>query len=488
MKCKALLVLLLLAPAFAQDAGEVRLLTDDQVTRFLDRAEELERSKQWERVIDVLQPVLDEDPQVFPDLPPDSLKSLVYSHDGLLYRPARELCLQKLTVLPDEGIKAYRAAYDRAALKLLKAADAVPELAERLVRYAEVYDRYFISSYGDDALERAADMLMDLGRFYEALHLYRRLANLYPADTDRDMPLVLTKAAYCAARTSDPKTRDELLSRLVSQYPRARVLVEGEAVPAAELGNHPLLQVAEGDIAEVDTDEWPVTGGNRANARVSDDLPREIPRTPLWRKQLRERDARFVLDPGYDGRGPPNTRWRIAAPDRTIGATPSRQGLSEWVVQPYPTVRPVVARGWVLYKDYRHVCGRSVSSGTWINTGREDESADDARPDSDGKYEDYYRFLDYGGNRVTVDGDTLVFVDNKQVQPSGTRRYPNAVDVNSLSNGKLLWAWGRGLHANILAPSLLAAWEEDQSRYPDVFFRGPGLTRDGLLYTVVDHG
>ncbi|MFB3067362.1 MAG: hypothetical protein ACE10D_12715, partial [Planctomycetota bacterium] len=60
MKCKALLVLLLLAPAFAQDGGEVRLLTDDQVTRFLDRAEELERSKQWERVIDVLQPVLDE--------------------------------------------------------------------------------------------------------------------------------------------------------------------------------------------------------------------------------------------------------------------------------------------------------------------------------------------------------------------------------------------------------------------------------------------
>ena len=269
--------------------------------------------------------VLEEDPQVFPDLPPDALKSLVYSDDGLLFRPARELCLRKLTVLPDDGIKAYRTAYDRTALKRLEAADAVPELAERLVLYAEVYDRYFISSYGDDALERAADVLLDLGRFYEALHLYRRLANHYPADTDRNMPLVLTKAAYCAARTSDTKTRDGLLSQLVSRFPRARVLVEGEPVPAAQLASHPLLQASEGSIAEVGTDEWPVAGGDRANARVSDDLQREIPRTPLWRKQLRERDARFELDQSYDDLGPANTRWTIAARDRAPGATPSRK-------------------------------------------------------------------------------------------------------------------------------------------------------------------
>ncbi|MCZ6573107.1 MAG: PQQ-binding-like beta-propeller repeat protein, partial [Planctomycetota bacterium] len=280
----------------------------------------------------------------------------------------------------------------------------------------------------------------------------------------------------------------------------ARVLVEGEAVPAAELGSHPLLQVAEGDIAEVDTDEWPVTGGDRANARVSDDLPREIPRTPLWRKQLRERDARFVLDTRLDGVGPANTRWRIAAPDRARGATPARQGLSEWIVLPYPTVRPVVARNRVLYKDYRQVCIRSVSSGVWIS-GRdhrswpslEDETtANDARPESGTKrgkiYEAYYRFLDYGGNRITVHGDALVFVGNEQVYPELKGRYPNALEVNSLSSKKLLWAWQHDLYATKLPLSLLEEWKEDHRRYPDVFFRGPGLTRDGLLYTVVDHG
>ena len=74
------------------------------------------------------------------------------------------------------------------------------QLEDRITAYAQVFDKYLVSSVGDDALERAADLQLELGRYYEALAHYRRLVEVYPNDTDRNLPMVLAKAAYCAAR------------------------------------------------------------------------------------------------------------------------------------------------------------------------------------------------------------------------------------------------------------------------------------------------
>ena len=359
MRKHTLLVLLLvLMPTSAARSGdgEVRLLTDETIPLYLARGRELARNQQWKTMIDVLQRIVIGDPKIFTDLKPEVLNAAVYSDDGLIYYPARELCLKELAAMPPEGLREYRTAYDAKARAMFKQAEEQQDVESRILRYTKVYDEFLVSSVGDDALERCGDLNLALGRYYEALAQFRRLVEVYPKDTDRDLAMILAKAAYCAARIGDIEHRDVLLERVASEYPGKRIKLLGKLVATGDLATHDAMAVLGGPHVDTD-DDWPVAGGNPARVRIADDLPDKMPRRPFWRYRLSERDARLEATYGK--------RWQVVVHDRAPSKAPN--GLPDQkLLTPYPTVRPILYGGLVLYKDCLELIGRNVGSGRFV--------------------------------------------------------------------------------------------------------------------------
>ncbi len=496
---RRLLLLLLLVPAARVDAeGEVRLLTDDAIPRYLARGQELAKAQQWDKVVDVLHRIVIGDPEVFPEVKDEVLRSAVYSEDGRTFYPARELCLVELARLPPEGLQAYRDVHDTAARELFAAAEATPEIEERLVAYAKVHDAYLPSSVGDDALERSADLNLSLGRSYEALALYRRLIDLYPKDTDRDLALAFSKAAYCAARIGDGEQLALLLGRLGSEHAGATVEVEGKRVPAAEIKDHPLFRRSGGE-ARFDSD-WPMAGGNPARARTSPDLPEDLPRQPFWSFRLDERDSRLAAQ---------GSIWRVFVHDRE--PSPKAQATAGAREFPYPTLFPVVEGGLLLYKDGREIVARRPGSGTLahlVGALHAPPSMDDpvyrcplheVRPGTQETVKDsnvleaIYEYVDYGAAELFVAGGRIVATDWKSpphelrteaVMPS----QPNALFGYSRATGKVVWAWeSEGLlysEATKQDPVAFEAWQKDFQLHRAASFLGPGVPSGGMLYTL----
>ncbi|MCK6461726.1 MAG: PQQ-like beta-propeller repeat protein, partial [Planctomycetes bacterium] len=409
--------------------------------------------------------------------------------------------------LPPEGLRAYRDIHDAEARRLLAAADATEDVEERLAAYTKVHDSFLPSTSGDDALEKALDLNLALGRFYESLALGRRLLDVYPKDTDRDLALVLAKAAYCAARIGDTDLVTALLGRLASEHEGATVSVEGKAVPAAELKDHPLFRRGSG-AWHTDTD-WPVTGGNAARNRTAPDLPEDLPKKPLWSFPLHERDTRLTVC-----KAPARNQgdaWMVLGHDRQPSPTPElRVGTREHVA-PYPTNSPIVQGGLVFYRDGREVVARRAGSGSFVNllevVAYTPPSMDDpayrcplelVRPGTQDAVKDsrvleaIYEHLDYGAARL-VASDGMVLATDWIGAPNELRteaavvpNQPNSLIAHARASGKLIWAW----HGDFPSEAIKAdrqvreAWEKDYQVHRGAAFLGPGVTSGGTLYTV----
>jgi outer membrane protein assembly factor BamB/tetratricopeptide (TPR) repeat protein/TolA-binding protein len=507
-RVRRLLLLLALAPAGPAAAdGEVRLLTDDAIPRYLSRGQELAKAEQWDKVVDVLHRVVIGDPEVFPDVKDEVLESAVYSEDGRTFYPARELCLLELARLPPEGLRAYRDVHDATARQLLAAADATPEVEDRLAAYAKVHDSYLPSSVGDDALERALDLNLALGRFYEALALARRLIDVYPKDTDRDLPLAFAKAAYCAARIGDTEQVTVLLGRLASEHEGATVKVEGKPVPAAELKDHPFFRRGAGE-RHADAD-WPVAGGNPARNRTSPDLPEDLPKKPFWSFLLSERDTRLTVCRSPD----PNQGdvWMVLRHDRQPSPLPELRVAAREHVAPYPTAFPIVHGGVLLYKDGRDVVARRGGSGSFVHVAEVvvwwPPATDDpvyrcplesVRPGTQEAVKDsrvleaVYEHLDYGAARLVVSGDMILATDwlgapnELRGEAAAIPNQPNTVIAHSRTSGKQIWAWHGDYPSEAVRadPGVLDAWQKDYQLHRGAAFLGPGVASGGTLYTV----
>ncbi|MHC4223195.1 MAG: outer membrane protein assembly factor BamB family protein, partial [Planctomycetota bacterium] len=506
-----LLFLLLYLPAAARSGeGDVRLLTDEAIPRYLARGRELARAEEWDKMVDVLQRVIVGDKEIFPDLQPALLNSVVYTEDDEVFYPARELCLRELASLPPEGLQAYRDIHDAPAQDLFTEAEAIEDIHARLAAYTRVFDRYLVSSVGDDALEKAADLNLELGRYYESLALFRRLLDIYPKDSDRDRPTLMAKAAYSAVRIGDIEQRDELLDRLAASHPNARLRIEGETVAAADLKQHPRLQPRSGPADGIHDADWPVPGGDASRSRVADELPEHLPAYPFWQYPLGARSPRLHS---------PHSRWRVQRHDREKGPNPAREGLGTMCTS-CPTVRPVLYDGLVLYKDGIELVARRVGSGHFTPLrSRYDHQRDDqskslfddpgfffpverVRPGTTRRgnlaqrFEDIYRYLDYGGGCVVASGDRLISVENQTaldyLLPKSENTEPpgkgNTLAVYDRVGGKLIWGWeGKGqLAAESLTrdPAALERWHADHQEHPRPSFLGPGVVSGGTLYTI----
>jgi len=499
-------LLILPAAAVRSGEGEVRLLTDDAIPRYLARGQELARAEKWEKMADVLQRVVVGDPEVFPDLTEEVLNSAVYSADGALFYPARELCLRELAKLPPEGLRAYRLLFDREARAMYEEAKSVPGVEERLLALGRVSDRYLVSSVGDDALRDAGDMNLALGRFYEALAHFRRLIDVYPKDTDVDLAGVLARAAYCAARIGDAETRDHLLGFLEANYPDARVRVEGRLLGARELRDHPRFTI--GGVRRGAAHDWPAAGGGPDRLRVVEDLPETLPGKPFWAYRLAERTP--VLKARYG-------EWGYEHADRAPTDAPSLSS-SKWdPLAPYPAVRPIVVDDVVYYKDYRELVARHAASGTRrFLCGRYDTEDDTeagveagrlqaarlVRPGTGGaekaeaEYEGVYRFVDYGGNSVAAGAGSLFVIEPLRDRKPDflvderkhARFWPTRLAAYDRETGKTTWLWDPKIDPRDLRddPRELERWRADVREHPEPWFRGPGVVRNGILYCLAE--
>ncbi|MEM8883623.1 MAG: PQQ-binding-like beta-propeller repeat protein [Planctomycetota bacterium] len=513
------LLLLLLMPLSSARSGEgdVLLLTDEAIPRYLQRGQQLARSGEWAKMIDILQRVIVGDAEIFPELDKATLHSAVHTNDGVLYYPARELCVQELSRLPEEGLAVYRATYDVPAAELLTAARAAPNLDERLAGLTTVFDLYLISSSGDDALEEAADLHLQLGRYFESLALLRRLLDVYPGDSDRDLAMARTKAAYCAARIGDRETRRDMLERLVAEFPGRRVLVEGKRVAVEDLADHPVMALV-GAIDLGSDEDWPTVGGDSTRARTAEDLPEDLTRKPFWRFELQARDPQFVA---------PSGRWVSRMPDRERPIAPTRRDQLDDVVALYPTVRPIVHDGILFYKDYIELAARRIGSGELVQlatrtryprkgrtpdlasrkslpvaevrpeTGPGNDGPSKGDPTTHARFEAIYRWYDYGGNEVVVSNEHLITAQArnaprhlKDASPRLRRAPPNVLHVFERDWARTVWGWDpeNSMIAQSIErdPERRAAWKKDAGMHRMTHFRGPGVVAGGVLYTVAE--
>jgi len=499
------LVLLLVFATGRSGEGDVRLLTDEAIPRYLARGQQLARSGEWAKMIDILQRVIVGDKEIFPELDPETLHSAVHTTDGVLYYPARELCMKELSNLPPEGLAVYRATYDVPAAELMKKAAEAETLEERLTTLTEVFDTYLVSSSGDDALERAADLHLRLGHYFECLALLRRLLDVYPSDTDRDLAMARTKAAYCAARIGDGDTRNSMLERLAAEAPGRRVLVEGKPVAVEDLPAHPVMEIV-GAIDLGGREDWPMAGGDPTRHRLAEDLPSDLPRKPFWRFGLGKRDARYWAAMG---------RWITRYHDRDPAVAPAEPEDVLGVAH-YPTVRPVVHDGLVFYKDYLDLVARRLGSGEFADVVAYPRTPEDREmlekrksipvqlvrpgtgtsrdPTDTSQYEAAYRWYDYGGNDVVVTSRHIVVTSTEKPPGQFVRHNakppPNLLLVSSADDGRLIWGWGRkgDLVASSVKtdPARKAEWARDRGPHQNAYFRGPGVVSGGILYTLVE--
>jgi outer membrane protein assembly factor BamB/tetratricopeptide (TPR) repeat protein len=499
-----LLLLPLCAAGPAGAEGEVRLLTDDAIPRYLSRGQELAKAQQWDKVVDILHRVVIGDPEVFPDVKDDVLRSAVYSEDGRTFYPARELCLRELARLPPDGLRAYRDAHDAEARRLFEAAEATPGIEDRLVAYAKVHDSFLPSSVGDDALEKAGDLNLQLGRFYEALSLYRRLVDLYPKDTDRDVPLVLAKASYCAARIGDAEQLTALLDRLTSEYADATVTVEGKPVPVSGIKELPIFKRGGGPPSR--GTDWPMAGGNLARSRAAADLPEDLPRLPFWSFPLAERDTRLAAE---------GKEWSVFVHDRQPSpdpVIPSDVNVRTYLA-PYPTIFPIVHDGLLLYKDGRDVVARRAGSGVLVHLiqpAEQPRTLSDARDPSyrcpldeirpgtqdavkdSGVIEAIYEYFDYGAASLFVSRGRIFTIDWRGApqelrgEAPLIRNQPNSLVCYTRADGKAMWGWDELSYSVAVRsnPAVFEGWQRDLQLHRTASFLGPGLGSGGLVYTL----
>jgi len=486
--------------------GEVALLTDEAIPRYLSRGQQLARSGEWAKMIDILQRVIEGDATIFPELNKETLNSAVHTSDGILYYPARELCVQELSKLPPEALIVYRTTYDVPAEKIFREAMAASDLDTRIEKLTRVYDTYLVSSFGDDALDVSASLSLQLGRYFEALALYRRLLEVYPRDSDRDLVMARTKAAYCAARIGDRQTRDALLEHLVGENPGKRVLIEGKRVAVESLYDHPVMKVI-GGVDLGGSNDWTLAGGDPARHRTGEDIPEDLPSKPFWSFGLDERDPRYWAAYGA---------WGPRAYDRGHAVVPAAP-VDFMAISNYPTIRPVVHDDVVFYKDYAQLVSRHASSGVLVRivspmlSKKVRQTRDRIRqpvstvrpgtgisgqPTDGSRYEMIYRWYDYGGTDVVATNDHLVITRTSKVptqfvrgRTSGTAA-PNMLIVRRRDDGKVIWAYDQsGIYlARALGsdPARLAEWKRDHSVHRFAHFRGPGVVSGGVLYTIAE--
>ncbi|MFO1007160.1 MAG: PQQ-binding-like beta-propeller repeat protein [Planctomycetaceae bacterium] len=172
--------------------------------------------------------------RVLENLPVDKRVGMLPTGDGFLI-PAETQLWQMLVNVNAEGRAAFRLFHEPNAKKLYNKLES--ELAsnnpQATTTAREIFDQYFITSYGDDAANLLGDVAFERGEFAEAISRWKSILD-YHTDTNIPLPRVLVKTAAAYVASGRAGEAGELSSQLKQQYPGELVKVAGKDVNAAE--------------------------------------------------------------------------------------------------------------------------------------------------------------------------------------------------------------------------------------------------------------
>jgi tetratricopeptide (TPR) repeat protein len=173
----------------------------------------------------------------------------VFSSDGRIYRPARRLCHEYLSGMPEVGIELYRSMFEGLAQDLLQQAQRTG-LVSDLERVA---NRYFPTLAAGRAMQMLADRQMHEGRYRAAVQVLRDLAELYPRANQQQLGISQLwcrfKIALCLRLAGELEAALDAARELAAAYPDESLRVMGELQAVRDLPTSPLF--ATGDDALV---------------------------------------------------------------------------------------------------------------------------------------------------------------------------------------------------------------------------------------------
>ncbi|MHC4248062.1 MAG: LamG-like jellyroll fold domain-containing protein, partial [Planctomycetota bacterium] len=159
----------------------------------------------------------------------------VAGHGGGLFRLSdtkfvgvAEYCADRVRALGAEGRAMYRRLFDRRAASLLKRADDSGDTT----RLFDLIRSYNLSSFGDDALNRAGNLELERGRAASAARTFAQLLEDHP-DTDLDRSTLLAKLAFAHELAGDGSAAEGALDRLAREFGGGEITVSGEEKPVA---------------------------------------------------------------------------------------------------------------------------------------------------------------------------------------------------------------------------------------------------------------
>jgi outer membrane protein assembly factor BamB len=163
---------------------------DPGLTDLLGAIDEATRDAKWEKAFAAISKVL--------EAPTDAM---VRRPDGF-YVSSRVHTQQMLVALPPAGRDAYRLFNDataRKALEQIDSPDAGDPSTSRIARLQDLFDRYFITSVGDQIADRLGDAKFESGDFVGSARCWGAIGADYP-DTSLAASRVLAKRAIALSR------------------------------------------------------------------------------------------------------------------------------------------------------------------------------------------------------------------------------------------------------------------------------------------------
>lgn len=196
------------------------LVFDDRLSESLAKFEGYVKARTWEKAFRILA-----------DVPEDKWSSMLPDREGFI-RPASLRVRETLLELPADGREAYRIYFDAKARRLLESIGTAQK--EDDVKIARtIYDRYFLTSVGDDAADRLAEDFFERGQFAEAARCWKSIFEYHP-DTNLPEATILVKRAIALFRGGTEGEYRGVRQQLQQQFPGARVVLGGREVVADE--------------------------------------------------------------------------------------------------------------------------------------------------------------------------------------------------------------------------------------------------------------
>ena len=193
-----------------------------------------------------------------------SWQTAIDRHPGELVRagPDRvvgiaEYCAGRIRSLDEKGRAAYRELYGGRARALYKRASEAADLdmLEELAR------RFPYADVADDALNNAANLHIDAGRFSQAAGLLNQIITQHPR-TNLNPSLLLAKFAFASSMAGDVGRARRALNLLAIHYGEAPLNVGGGLWKGKDYSAAQLKALKAGGASKENTKTWPTLGGS----------------------------------------------------------------------------------------------------------------------------------------------------------------------------------------------------------------------------------